>query len=119
MDTLRSVCYQLKERVPELGTILSEVEAIVPKIVVVGAQSAGKSSLLNRLLPDFLSVGGPGTEPLFSLPTSAGTCTKFPVTLSFIVTETPYIKLRENPARRHRVVRQRRRQQPGRHPVRG
>jgi GTPase SAR1 family protein len=94
MDTLRSVCYQLKERVPELGTILSEVEAIVPKIVVVGAQSAGKSLLLNRLLPDFLSVGGPGTEPLFSLPTSAGTCTKFPVTLSFIVTETPYIKLR-------------------------
>lgn len=97
MDLLKSVCFQLKERFPELGELLEDLEGIIPTIVVVGAQSAGKSSLLNRLLPDFVTT--PEGVSLFSLPTSAGTCTKFPVTLSFINTPGAFMKADRHPQR--------------------
>jgi hypothetical protein len=92
MEHLRRVCLQLRESVPELYGILSDLEKVIPIIVVVGAQCAGKSSLLNRLLPPCLTSA---TEEDFEiLPTKGGTtCTKFPITLSFVIKPQAHILL--------------------------
>lgn len=79
METLRRTVNSLLRSV-EGGSLvapvaaeLRRVEDAIVGICVVGNQSSGKSSLINRLLPPSLREAG------FTLPTGKGMCTRVPI----------------------------------------
>jgi len=80
METLRRTVNGLLRSVEGGGTLvgsvaaeLRRVEDAIVSICVVGNQSSGKSSLINRLLPPSLREAG------FRIPTGKGMCTRVPI----------------------------------------
>jgi GTPase SAR1 family protein len=82
MDDLHALCYELMGFLPEFQGILKELDDLLPSIAIVGAQSSGKSTLLNRLLPYVLSS---------TLPVGEGTCTKLPTAIRMIKKPQNYL----------------------------
>lgn len=83
MENLRLLVSKVKARLKNCPA--TNLGSLIPQVVVVGSQSAGKSTLLNRMMP-------PSLPSDFCLPTGGGICTRMPIIISFTKHPVPLLR---------------------------
>jgi len=81
VQTMQSLGPEILDKAPAIHEEVKRLYSILPKMVIGGDQSVGKSALINRLMPECVQ----GKVALRSLP---GTCTLSTTTIAFVASKS-------------------------------